>query len=433
MKIKQQTSRAIALATTLAAGLFVSLTGCQSVPISYMEPARLNMSGISKVGIISNDSEATMEISTAMTNTGAYTIATSDELSGLLDWQRQQSLLSEAVETNAANIIKAYEENAMRADLSYQKKPVKVTGIVTEIKQRAVRLGVGNNSVDIYIKPSETGKAAALSKGVEVTMVGRCYGLDVPDSSAMGELFNILGGGKHINITEATFYTPEYEGVDALLRLKSDGTTKIETREVNKPVKKSDGSYLKDAEGKTVSQKVTEYGKLASATLSYELIRFDNSLVGSGAAQGSARSSYYEKTSDLPSDASLISSAKKSLFKKIISDMVPTERNLSVQLAKSDNKDKEFKTAMNEAKKLVSAKDYAGAADAYGKIYAETKDFAAGYNQAVLTEATVGVDKAVILMEALAASSGKQEAQSMLNEMRQRNLANQRSAEQLKN
>ena len=112
--------------------------------------------------------------------------------------------------------------------------------------------------------------------------------------------------------------------------------------------------------------------------------------------------------------------------------MIPTERTLSVKLIKSNSKDKEVKNAMNEAKKLVSEKDYAGAAEAYGNLYAKTKDFAAGYNQAVLTEAAQGTDKAVVLMEALAASSGEPQAQSMLAEMQRRNAANQQSAEQLK-
>lgn len=436
MKLTKRKSRRSAFAAMLAVGLAVLSAGCQSVPISYTEPARLDMRRISKIGIISNDSEAAAQISTELVNTSAYTIATRDEVNELLLWQRQQRLLRDAVETNAEDIIKSYSENEMRANTSYQKKPLKISGIVTEIKQHAVRLGVGNDSVDVYIEKSEIGKAAALAKGTSVIMVGICYGLDVPDLRDMGELFSILGGGKHVNIANAMFYAPEYEGVDALLTLETTPRTNIESRDVEKkkPVLKPDGSVLKDDEGKIIyrSVKITEFRKIASVTIAYELVRFDELLIGRDEVTGHAQSTYEENRSKLPSDDSLISSAKKRPIKKIISDMIPTERTLSVKLIKSNSKDKEVKNAMNEAKKLVSEKDYAGAAEAYGNLYAKTKDFAAGYNQAVLTEAAQGTDKAVVLMEALAASSGDPQAQSMLAEMQRRNAANQQSAEQLK-
>lgn len=435
MKLTKWKNLRNAFLAIIATGLVALAIGCQSVPISYTEPARLDMRRISKLGIISNDSETTEQISTALVNTSAYTIATRDEINGLLLWQRQQRLLRDAVETNSTDIINAYDENAMRANSSYLKKPLKISGTVTEIKQRAVRLGVGNNSVDVYIESSETGKAATLAKGATVTMVGICYGLDVPDSRDMGELFSILGGGKHVNVANAMFYSPEYEGVDALLTLETTESANIESRTVekSKPDLLPDGKVRKDAEGKTVYRKVqvTERRKVVSISIDYKLVRFDESFIGGGQVLGRAQSVYEEDRSRLPSDASLISSAKKQPIKKIISDMVPTERRLSVKLVKSDSKDKEFKNAMNEAKKLVSSKDYAYAAEAYGKLYAQTKDFAAGYNQAVLTEAAYGTDKAVVLMEALAASSRNPQAQSMLAEMQRRNAANQQSAEQL--
>jgi len=112
--------------------------------------------------------------------------------------------------------------------------------------------------------------------------------------------------------------------------------------------------------------------------------------------------------------------------------MVPTERTVNVVLEKSDSKDQEVKTAMREAKKLVDAKNYAAAANSYGKIYAETKDFAAGYNQAIITEVAKNTDEAIVLMQALAVSSKNTKAQTMLKEMNNRSAKNKQSAEQVK-
>lgn len=435
MKMPKRIGRAAACAAVLTAGFAALATGCQTaVPVSYTEPARLDMRGINKIGIISNDSETAAEISTGLTGTNLYSIATSAEISEVQQWLRLQRLLRDATETNAASMVKAYDANAMAANATYKGKAVKVSGTVTEIQERAIRLGVGNDSVDVYIEKSEVKKAATLSKGTSVDLVGVCYGLDKPDSRDMGELFSILGGGKHVNVADALFVASEYTGsVDALLILKTDGSTTIETEKQKEAVRKPDGTILKDAAGNTVYKMVENYTKVAIVNVDYELIRVrTGASVGRGTAtSGKTPGMPNMDRSKLPSDASVIASARSKTVKKIISDMVPTRRTLSLKLAKTDSTDPNVKTAMNEAKKLVNAKDYANAATAYGKIYAQSKDFAAGYNQAVMTEVAQGTDKAVVLMEEVAKSSNNQEAWSMLNEMRQRNSANQRAAEQM--
>lgn len=435
MKMTKRIGRAVAYAAVLTAGFAALATGCQTaVPVSYTEPARLDMRGINKIGIISNDSETEAEVSTGLTNSTLYTIATSAEISDVQQWLRLQRLLREAIETNPADMVKAYDANAMAANATYKGKTVKVSGTVTEIQERAIRLGVGNDSVDVYIEKSEVTKAATLSKGTSVDLVGVCYGLDKPDSRDLGELFSILGGGKHINVAGALFVVSEYTGpVDALLTLRTDGSTTIETEKKKEAVKKSDGTILKDAAGNTVYQIVDMYTKVAMVNIDYELIRVRTgaSVGRDTATSGKTIGMPNTDRSKLPTDASVIASARGKTTKKIIGDMVPAKRTLSLKLAKTDNTDPNVKTAMNEAKKLVSAKDYANAAAAYGKIYAQSKDFAAGYNQAVMTEVAEGTDKAVVLMEEVAKSSNKPEAQSMLNEMRRRNSANQRAAEQM--
>ena len=52
-------------------GLVALIAGCQTmIPVSYTEPARINMDKISKIGLISNDSSAASTVTTALTNTG---------------------------------------------------------------------------------------------------------------------------------------------------------------------------------------------------------------------------------------------------------------------------------------------------------------------------------------------------------------------------
>jgi hypothetical protein len=110
--------------------------------------------------------------------------------------------------------------------------------------------------------------------------------------------------------------------------------------------------------------------------------------------------------------------------------MLPTQRSLSLTLEKEET-DKQAKKEMGNADKLVKAKDYKAAAEAYGKVYAQYKNFAAGYNQALLTEASDGVEAAIALMESLVKETGNAAAQEALSDMRRRLAANQKSAEQM--
>lgn len=435
MEFMKQTGLKNAFVVAIAVGIVVLLAGCQTmVPVTYTEPARLNMSGVTNVVIFSNNSATKAAVSAALTGTGKYTVTTDDsEIAEFKQWQNQQSLLSEAIEISASDLVKAYTSNAARASSIYKGEILKVSGTVTEIQERAIRLGVGNDSVDVYIAKSESVKVASLEKGAAVVMVGTCYGLDSPDSKDTAEILRILGGGKHVNIVNTTFYIPTYTGkIDAVLSLETTSSVNEKSKEEKRPAKNADGEILKDADGKTIYKTVQTYCKVATATVAYKAVRFDGIPIGSGKASGSASTSYYEDRSKLTDSSSLINSAMKKPLQDIISDMVPTKRTLSVQLAKSNNKDKEFKVSMSEAQKLVKKEKYSAAADAYGKIYAQTKDFAAGYNQAVITEVAYGTSKAVVLMEALAKTSGNPEAQSMLKKMQVRNAANQRAAEQLK-
>lgn len=429
--------RNVLITTVFMAGVASLLIGCQTtVPVAWTEPARFDMNDINKVGIVSNNNEATVTVSNALTKTGKYTVASAEEMKALEAWREQQKRLADGIEINAAALAKEYDDNEVRADGKYDGKNLKVSGTVTDFKAGgAVRLGVGNNSVDVYVAKFETEKVAALNKGDTVTVVGRCSGLKAPYSDGINEILEILGGGgKHVNIASATFYISEYAGpVDAVIEINETHSENIENRTTKKPATTEDGETLKDADGKTIYKDVVEYRKVVTATLSYSLTNtYDGTVIGSDSSTGKYQSPYNEDSSMLTPTSNLVSSALKNPLAKVVSDLVPTSRTLSVKLAKSDTQDKDLKAAIAAANKLVKAKNYSGAAEAFGKIYADSKDWSAGYNQAVLTEVAVGTEQALELMGSLAKISDNPEVQSMLAEMQRRNAANKRAAEQMR-
>jgi hypothetical protein len=413
------------------------LFGCQTlVPITYTQPARLNMSGISRVAIDSDNGEVASYVSRQLTATGKYAIASDAELQEWNAWLAEHRALlklldyqQKATEISPADLVKAYTDNAARADLSYDRKALKLSGTVAEIQQASkgsyfVRLDVGKNSVDVFFfSHAQIQMVALLNKGQEVTVFGDCNGFKKPDTDDTGEILRILGAGQHVNILNATFpvILKDYPGkVDAVLTLNTTSSVKDSSYFVKR-------SYT-DKQGKIVSNNVRFYDCIVTVAIDYNLLRTkDISIVGQGTKSASSPKRSGEDRDKLVSD--LFSQASSVPLKQIANEMVPMQQSLTVTLAKSDNK--ASKKAMKAALKLVKAKDYSGAAQAYGKVYAQYADFAAGYNQAVLTEAVEGTEKAIGLMESLAKRSGNPTAQDMLSAMKQRIAANQQSAQQL--
>lgn len=420
----------------ITVGIAVLIAGCQTaIPVSYTEPARINMDGISRIGMISNDSSAAATVSNALTSKGYTVVDGESEIDKLEAWQQLKAYYSNAIEINANDLVSAYNSNAIRANSNYRGKTLVVNGTITDFEENAIRLGVGKDAVDVYIEDSEREKAASLEKGSTVTIIGKCYGLDRPDLKDTGKILQILGGGQQVNIARATFYAPPEDyiaNIDAILYLTIKSSDKLDTREVKKPAKDSEGNTIKDADGNTVYKNVIEYCRTVNVTADYEVDNLSGEVIGDGRQSGSSSSGYNEDRKALTPTASLIDSAKRKILPKVISEMIPTSKTVSVILEKSDSKDKAVKTAMSEAKKLVDAKNYVAAAESYGKIYTQSKDFAAGYNQAIITEVAKNTDEAIVLMQALAKSSENPKAKTMLNEMEVRSAKNKKSAEQSK-
>ncbi|GHU48476.1 hypothetical protein FACS1894200_05620 [Spirochaetia bacterium] len=422
------------------------LLGCQTpvIPVTYTEPALRDMSGFKRIGVDSDNVQAVNYISEQL-RMGKYTVATAAELQEWKQWRAEQEELRKldiyqkgAIEISPSDLVKAYTDNVVRADSSYGAKALKISGAVAEIGQAGggnyfVRLGVGNDSVDVYFRPSEVQKMASINKGQEVTIFGDCNGFKRPDMADTAEILRILGAGQHINIIDATFLVSftEYPGnIDAVITLNIISSVREYSSTSKYAVTNSNGETMTDANGNPVYRDVTTYNRTVIVTIDYNAVRARNSSsIWTGSQLRDSSTSSWEDSSRLASVDSLVEQAIYAPLRKIASEMVPTQRTINVTLAKSDTK--EAKDAMSDALKLVEAKNYAGAAEAYGKIYAEYNDFAAGYNQAVLTEASQGTEKAVSLMEALAKSTNNPTAQNMLRDMQRRNAANQQAAQQL--
>jgi hypothetical protein len=425
------------------------LTGCTTtVPVSYTEPARLDMSGVNRIAIDSDDSQVTTAISQRITATGKYTVASAAELSEWKQWKIERQAMdvlanyqAQAIEVSAADLVRAYSGNAVRADSSYLDKAVKVTASVKEIGISSggsyfVRLeGAGNDSVDVFFVSSEISGLAAVDKGQPITIIGDCRGYNLPNMADTAEILRILGAGRAVNIINATFPVDElkdYPGpVDAVITLETTSSVQDDSQTIKRPASDRNGNTLTDSDGKTIYRDVRVYERSVTVAMNFEVVRAGNlAPIGKGTKTATSPKSSNEDSSQLPSAADLVARTISGPVNEFTGEIVPTQRTLSITLAKeSDNK--EAKKEMSAAEKLVKAKNYTDAAAAYGRIYAQHKNFAAGYNHAVLTEVAAGTEEAVGLMEALAKATGNAEAQRTLAGMQSRNTANQMAAAQL--
>jgi hypothetical protein len=435
-----------------AAALFamILMVGCKTtVPVTYTEPARLNLSGVSRIAIDSGDSQVVATISQKLTETGKYTVASAAELSEWKQWkvdrQAMEELVnyqSQAVEIGSTELVAAYLGNAVRADSSYLGKPLKITAIVKEIGKSSrgnyfVRLeGAGSDSVDVFFAASEISALAAVDKDQTITIIGECRGFNPPDMEDTAEIIRLLGGGRSINMINARFPInglKDYPGaVDAVIFLNATSSVQDSSHTERRVAQDSNGNNIIGDDGKPMYRNVTLYDRNVTVNISYQIVRArDSSPIGSGTKSATSGNSSSEERAKLPAPAELVARIINRPLSEFISEIVPTQRSISITLAKeSDNK--EAKKEMSAAEKLVKAKNYADAAAAYGKIYAAYKNFAAGYNHAVLTEAAMGTEVAVELMEALVKETDNHPmAQSALRDMRSRNAGNQRAADQL--
>ncbi|MDR0563010.1 MAG: OB-fold putative lipoprotein, partial [Spirochaetaceae bacterium] len=170
----------------IAAAVFSCiLLGCKTatVPVAYTVPARLDLSGIKRIGIESNNPQVESIISQRLTEAGK-TIASDQELQEWKQWKAERGTMEQlanyqarAIEVSAADLAEAYTANAVRADSSYQRKTLRITAVVKEIGKSSkgsyfVRFaGAGNDSVDVYFLSSEINRVANVDKGQTITII----------------------------------------------------------------------------------------------------------------------------------------------------------------------------------------------------------------------------------------------------------------------
>jgi len=426
--------------TMLLLLVFCFLFGCQTtVPITYTEPARLNMSRVNRVAIDSNNADVGNYVSQNLTATGKYTVATAAELAEWKSWRSEQhtlqqlaSLQATATEISAADLVGVYAANAVRADSQYNGRLLKITAVVNEIQVSSkgryfIRLvGAGGDSVVVYFVSDETRKIAAVDKGQTITIFGVCSGRNLPDMEDTAEILRILGAGSTVNIVDARFPVEglrDYPGaVDAVISLntavsvQNDSHVEERSRVVNNQVTRYN---------------VTVYDRAAAVNINYQILRTrDSSLIGEGVKTATSRKYSNEDRSQLPDPTNLARSTMEIPLAEFVREIVPTQRTIPVTLVK-ESENKNAKKEMRAAESLVKEGKYAEASVEFGRIYASYRNFAAGYNQAVLTEATEGTETALGLMQALFQATSNPLAQTTLSEMQRRNAANQQAANQL--
>jgi hypothetical protein len=426
-------------ATVMLPVVLCLLAGCQTtVPVSYTEPARLDLSGVNRVAIDSNDSQVVSSVSQKLTATGKYTVASGEELFEWKQWKTLAGRQAQAIEISAVDLVGAYAGNAVRADASYQEKTLKITAVVNEIGQSSrgnyfVRLeGVGNDSVNVFFADFEINAVAAVDKGQTITIIGECSGFKPPNMEDTAEILRLLGAGRSININDATFPVDDYPGaVDAVISLDATTSVQDDSHIIKRTAVDSNGNTIRDADGNAIMRDVTIYDRNVTVDVGYQVVRArDSSLIGEGTKSATSPKSSNEVQSQLPAASDLAARTIDRPLNEFISEIIPTQRSISITLAK-ESENKEAKKEMSGAEKLAKAGNYADAAAAYGKIYATYKNFTAGYNQAVLTEVAAGTEAAVGLMEALSKETNNPMALSALEGMQSRNAGNQMAAAQL--
>jgi len=402
-----------------------------TVPITYTEPSRLNISGVNKIALESNDEQIASEVAKRLSS--KFTLASSQEYNEYDNWRKYAYYQNGATEIKTTALLAAYL-NPLSGNSLYGNKMLKISGSVKKIAQvgsrYCVSLDAGKDSVGVFFKSDQLDKVSAIKIDGAITAVGRCIGDARPAGVSEGEwmILQKLGEGKTIYIDDAIFPVGNYTGtIDAVLTVKRDFQVQntSETKQETRDYKGSDGKYY------TQIVNVTYYSRSAKLDINYQMMRSrDFIIIGQGVKSSTSNKYTNEDSSQLPSPANLFSRIVEKPLVEVTGEFVPTERTISVTLLKEEN-NKEAKKEMKEAEKLVNAKDYKNAVMAYSNIYDKYKNFAAGYNQAVLTEATEGTIAAIGLMKTLADQTNENLAKTTLTEMQGRNNASQQAAQQL--
>jgi hypothetical protein len=190
----------------------------------------------------------------------------------------------------------------------------------------------------------------------------------------------------------------------------------------------------KDADGNPVEKQVVTYVRALTLSFRYNITRTrDNSIIATENKSKTESASSSDSPGNLPEPLELARKVISATLGQVARDVAPSHRTVQRTLAAlttEESKNKDLKGQMNEALGLIKAKNYTGAAAVYGNIYASFGAFAAGYNQALATEAG-DLDAAIALMADLVQKTNNPTAVGMLANMKGAQSGAQRSSQQL--
>ncbi|GHV83883.1 hypothetical protein AGMMS50212_12230 [Spirochaetia bacterium] len=159
--------------------------------------------------------------------------------------------------------------------------------------------------------------------------------------------------------------------------------------------------YVDDVETRIESAGLsldTNITRTVELVWSYSLVRAsDETVIATAQKSGKEKQSFRSDNDAEFSPSSLAGIIIRREYKAMLHDFMPWTENTKQKLAQ----DKTGDPRMKEAQKLSASKKYADALSIYNTVYAETGNFAAAYNEAILTEVQGDVPKALALMEAI--------------------------------
>jgi hypothetical protein len=164
---------------------------------------------------------------------------------------------------------------------------------------------------------------------------------------------------------------------------------------------------------------VPTYDRDVNLTFVYRIARTqDGSIIGEVKKSGRSLDSK-ENKAELSPAFGLVQKVISNTLKEITGDMEPKTLTENRSLINEGSQNMELRTRMDEVLEIAKAGKLPAAIEAYRHIYAQYNNFAAAYNEAILTESTEGIEKALELMSRLAqTNSNRKEVHEALAKMR---------------
>lgn len=171
-----------------------------------------------------------------------------------------------------------------------------------------------------------------------------------------------------------------------------------------------------DKDGKVYH--VTVYDREVTMSFTYNFRRVrDGSLVGMIRKEG-VKYDHAGAKQDLRSYSDLLRSIVDEQLANLERDVAPYTARETRTLMQEPSKDKVLQTQMKDIYKQVQQGNYRYALQTYLEVYAGRRNFAAGYNAAILYEVAGDLAEAIALMQSVAAETGNPKAASEAERLR---------------